>query len=278
MSINSKATTRDSCDFYSFFFVTYADKTVFGVPLLLSLQRSGQALPKCIQLALRWLRINALDQVGLFRKSGVRSRIQTLKTMTENQGELISYDGHQAYDVADMVKQYFRELPEALLTNKLSETFISIFQRTSLNFITSFPEWKNFFCSKPHPHDISDVPESYRKDAVQWALLLLPDEHREALQTVLEFLNQVSARSTCNQMTASNVAVCLAPSLFHLHHPSPNSMSRSSSASPRRRKTVGKNHQDRYSNFCVKYFPSGDGIIIFFSFPSPIKVYLIKEN
>lgn len=49
--------------------------------------------------------------------------------MTENQGEMISYDGHQAYDVADMVKQYFRELPEALLTNKLSETFISIFQR-----------------------------------------------------------------------------------------------------------------------------------------------------
>lgn len=102
---------------------------MFGVPLLLSLQRSGQALPKCIQLALRWLRTNALDQVGLFRKSGVRSRIQTLKAMTENQGEMISYDGHQAYDVADMVKQYFRELPEALLTNKLSETFISIFQR-----------------------------------------------------------------------------------------------------------------------------------------------------
>lgn len=107
----------------------YKDKTVFGVPLLLSLQRSGQALPKCIQLALKWLRANALDQVGLFRKSGVRSRIQTLKAMTENQGETINYDGHQAYDVADMVKQYFRELPEALLTNKLSETFISIFQR-----------------------------------------------------------------------------------------------------------------------------------------------------
>lgn len=106
---------------------------MFGVPLLLSLQRSGQALPKCIQVALKWLRANALDQVGLFRKSGVRSRIQTLKAMTENQGETINYDGHQAYDVADMVKQYFRELPEALLTNKLSETFISIFQREFSN-------------------------------------------------------------------------------------------------------------------------------------------------
>jgi len=49
--------------------------------------------------------------------------------MAEMQGETISFDGQQAYDVADMVKQYFRELPEALLTNKLSETFIAIFQR-----------------------------------------------------------------------------------------------------------------------------------------------------
>lgn len=107
----------------------YKDKTVFGVPLLLSLQRTGQALPKCIQIALRWLRANALDQVGIFRKSGVKSRIQKLKVMTETQGDNINFDGHQAYDVADLVKQYFRELPEALLTNKLSETFIAIFQR-----------------------------------------------------------------------------------------------------------------------------------------------------
>lgn len=107
----------------------YKDKTVFGVPLLLSLQRTGQALPKCIQIALRWLRANALDQIGIFRKSGLRSRIQTLKVMTETQGDGINFDGQQAFDVADLVKQYFRELPESLLTNKLSETFIAIFQR-----------------------------------------------------------------------------------------------------------------------------------------------------
>ena len=107
----------------------YKDKTVFGVPLLLSLQRTGQALPKCIQIALRWLRANALDQVGIFRKSGVRSRIQQLKEMTEAQGDHVNFDGNGVFDVADLVKQYFRELPEALLTNKLSETFIAIFQR-----------------------------------------------------------------------------------------------------------------------------------------------------
>ncbi|XP_052120713.1 rho GTPase-activating protein 7 isoform X2 [Frankliniella occidentalis] len=197
----------------------YKDKTVFGVPLLLSLQRCGQALPPAIQKALRWLRANALDQVGLFRKSGVRSRIQRLKTAVETQGEAVLYDGQQAYDVADMVKQFFRELPEALLTNKLSETFISIFQH---------------------------VPQGQRAEAVSCVLLLLPDEHREALRALLEFLAAVTTRADVNQMSASNLAVCLAPSLLRLHHHSPTSSSpsspagRSTSASPRRRnKSIG---------------------------------------
>lgn len=47
----------------------------------------------------------------------------------EEIGDDINFNDQQAYDVADTVKQYFRELPEALLTYKLSETFVSIFQR-----------------------------------------------------------------------------------------------------------------------------------------------------
>ena len=79
------------------------------------------------------------------------------------------------------------------------------------------------------------VPANQRLDALRCAVLLLPDEHREALQTFLYFLTDVAALSSVNQMTASNLAVCLAPSLFHL----PATAARSTSASPRRRKTVG---------------------------------------
>lgn len=85
--------------------------------------------------------------MGIFRKAGVKSRIAKLRTVVEAAGAAnapfaienlntleeaqcsLSFDGAQAHDVADMVKQYFRELPDALLTNKLSETFIAIFQR-----------------------------------------------------------------------------------------------------------------------------------------------------
>lgn len=93
----------------------------------------------------------------------------------------------------------------------------------------------------------ADVPVYLQKEAVHCTVLLLPDEHREALYTLLNFLSRVSSRSNVNQMSASNLAVCLAPSLFHLgnntwsHHgstgstpPSPVTSHRSSSVSPRR--------------------------------------------
>lgn len=86
---------------------------------------------------------------------------------------------------------------------------------------------------------LTDVPVELRPDAVQCVLLLLPDEHREALETLLDFLNHVASNSPYNQMTASNLAVCLAPSLFHFNHSNTNVTNRSSSVSPRRRKTVG---------------------------------------
>ena len=86
---------------------------------------------------------------------------------------------------------------------------------------------------------VTDVPVDLRPDAVQCVLLLLPDEHREALETLLDFLNHVASNAPYNQMTASNLAVCLAPSLFHFNHSNTNVTNRSSSVSPRRRKTVG---------------------------------------
>ncbi|KAH8340532.1 hypothetical protein KR059_000706 [Drosophila kikkawai] len=187
----------------------YKDKKVFGVPLLLILQRSGQTLPLAVRAALRWLQLNALDQVGIFRKSGGKSRIIKLREQIEvsdTTAECMDvFDLQQAYDVADMLKQYFRELPESLLTTKMSETFVAIFQH---------------------------LPAEVRLDAVQCAVLLLPDENREILYVLLEFLTIVAANSQQNQMTSNNLGVCLAQSIFHS---SISTGSASVSASPRRK-------------------------------------------
>ncbi len=61
----------------------YKDKRVFGVPLIVVQQRTGQPLPQCMLYAMRCLRRTARDAVGIFRKSGVRSRIQKLRNQLE---------------------------------------------------------------------------------------------------------------------------------------------------------------------------------------------------
>uniref|UniRef100_A0A3Q3A972 StAR-related lipid transfer protein 13 n=1 Tax=Kryptolebias marmoratus TaxID=37003 RepID=A0A3Q3A972_KRYMA len=167
----------------------YKEKSVFGVPLIVHVQRCGFPLPLCLQQALCHLRTHCLDQVGLFRKSGVKSRIQALRQQCELCPDYVSYEDQLAYDVADMVKQFFRDLPEPLLTSKLGETFLHIYQY---------------------------VPKEQRLQAVRAAILLMPDENREVLQTLLYFLRDVTSLVEENQMTPMNLAVCLGPSLFHL--------------------------------------------------------------
>ncbi|XP_061659324.1 stAR-related lipid transfer protein 13-like isoform X2 [Syngnathoides biaculeatus] len=176
------------------------DKSVFGVPLIVHVRHCGFPLPLCLQQALAHLTRHCLDQVGLFRKSGVKSRIQALRQQCDASPDSVDYEDQSAYDVADMLKQFFRDLPEPLLSNKLGETFLHIYQY---------------------------VPKEQRLQAVRAAILLMADENRQALQTLLYFLHDVAAQVDENQMTAANLAVCLAPSLFHL------SLTKGDTVSPR---------------------------------------------
>uniref|UniRef100_A0A8C2Y5V0 StAR related lipid transfer domain containing 8 n=1 Tax=Coturnix japonica TaxID=93934 RepID=A0A8C2Y5V0_COTJA len=190
----------------------YKDKAVFGVPPIINVKRTGQPLPQSIQQAMRYIRSQCLDQVGIFRKSGVKSRIQALRHMNETSPDNVNYKGQSAYDVADLLKQYFRDLPEPIFTSKLTDTFLQIYQF---------------------------VPKEQQLQAVQAAIILMPDENREVLQTLLYFLSDIASAEE-NQMTAGNLAVCLAPSLFHLN------VSKKESTSPRvmhRRGTMGKPDQ-----------------------------------
>jgi hypothetical protein len=167
----------------------YTDRNVFAVPLGIIHQRHGQPLPQPILYAMRRLRRSAAESVGIFRKSGVRSRILQLRNELEADADSLDFDTLSEYDVADLLKLYFRELPDCLLTSKLSHVFISIFQH---------------------------IPTEERHDLLKAAILLLPDGHRETLQSLLLFLGDMAKHAATNQMNARNLAVCFAPSLFHL--------------------------------------------------------------
>ncbi|KFD68907.1 hypothetical protein M514_08264 [Trichuris suis] len=161
---------------------------IFGAPLTAIAKWYGQPLPQCIQSCMRYVEANAAGSVGVFRKSGVRSRIQRLKAVCDSH-DSIDFASFQVWDVADVIKLYFRELPEPLLTNSLSETFL---------YISLF------------------LPERSKIDAIRKAVLLLPDENCQVLYALVHLLNTVAKYSATNQMDADNLAICFAPTLFYI--------------------------------------------------------------
>lgn len=75
------------------------------------------------------IRRNAADAEGVFRRNGARQRIERIKIACSALGpddpipqELLNES--EFTDLADALKMYFRELPEPLMTDRLSQMLI----------------------------------------------------------------------------------------------------------------------------------------------------------
>ena len=141
-----------------------------------SIQRlnRGLFLPTFIEQALVYMTKFGLTSVGIFRKSGVKSRINALKKQIED-GEKVDLDSLCVFDVADLVKTWLRDLNPHLIGKELIDAFV--------------------------------------KSKEKFTLWHLDDSQRYLLFVVLKFLSTVASHSKQNQMTASNLAICFSPSL-----------------------------------------------------------------
>uniref|UniRef100_A0A915ENH3 Rho-GAP domain-containing protein n=1 Tax=Ditylenchus dipsaci TaxID=166011 RepID=A0A915ENH3_9BILA len=211
---------------------TMPAETLYGMPLsaVCSKTNTGCPLPVFVTGLMDYLVENAAGAEGIFRKNGVKRAIQEIKercsALSVNDpvpSDLIS--SSQLNDLADALKQYFRELPECLMTEKVSIMLE--------NSVTDLPEEKHFL-------------------ALQYCILLLPSEHREALMILLRFLNGIARQSSTNQMTEENLATCLMPSLFCLPLSSIGSTPRISTRSMRRKSTGMPNEKERNAYNAIK--------------------------
>ncbi|XP_021097538.1 rho GTPase-activating protein 11A isoform X2 [Heterocephalus glaber] len=122
---------------------------------------------------------------GLFRKSGSVIRLRALKNKLDNgEGGLSSA---LPCDIAGLLKQFFRELPEPILPADLHEALFKAQQLGS--------EEKN--------------------TATLLLSCLIADHTVHILRYFFNFLRNVSLRSSKNKMDSSNLAVIFAPNLLH---------------------------------------------------------------
>ncbi|VDL40554.1 unnamed protein product [Hymenolepis diminuta] len=146
---------------------------LFGRTLTFWQHRVGYPFPPCICNMLSYLQQAEHAAHGIFRRAGGKLRVQALREKIEKDIYWNSFEEWQPYDVADLLKQFFRELPECLLTNKLSSTLINIFHH---------------------------APEACSIDLLRLAMVSLPDENRIALQSLLHFLYALSLRCSLTQI------------------------------------------------------------------------------
>ncbi|XP_019737291.1 rho GTPase-activating protein 11A-like [Hippocampus comes] len=160
---------------------------VFGVPLELLpyYDMAHGSVPRFLVDACMKLQAH-VDTEGLFRKSGSVVRLKVLQTKVDSGEECLSTA--LPCDVAGLVKQFFRDLPEPVLPTELQEAFLKAQQL-------------------PTKED--------RTSATMLLSCVLPDRSLSVLHHFFEFLQNVSKRSAENKMDSANLSVILAPNLLH---------------------------------------------------------------
>ncbi|XP_057199277.1 rho GTPase-activating protein 11A isoform X2 [Triplophysa rosa] len=161
---------------------------VFGVPL--------ESLPHCHVLDYGDLPcfiadvctslMEHLDTEGLFRKSGSVVRVKSLRSKLDQGEDCLSTA--VPLDIAGLLKQFFRELPEPVLTTDLHGAFLKV----------------------------QELPtEEERTSGTILLSCVLPEKNLNTLRYFFSFLRSVSLRCAQNKMDSSNLSVIFAPNLFH---------------------------------------------------------------
>eukprot|EP00731_Ephydatia_muelleri_P029195 Em0020g839a len=97
------------------------------VPLETAIERSrlgsdGIELPTVFRQCIDFIEDNALEQEGIYRLAGVKSKIEAARVLFDK-GESVDFTDYDPNVVASLLKLYFRMLPEPLVPTKLTSRF-----------------------------------------------------------------------------------------------------------------------------------------------------------
>ena len=186
----------------------------FGVDLGQHLLQVNAEIPPLLQKCVAVIDVRGSNVKGIYRVSGVKSKVEKLCQAFENGAELVDLTDIHPNVIANVVKLYMRQLPEPLMTFKLYNDFIRIGRS----------------CPAPGPGPGSGVGdlghgEDHGSAAAAGADMAavgqlrqlvgqLPRYHYNTLGFLCQHLARVAQHSDTNNMPASNLAIGQLPSSF----------------------------------------------------------------
>ncbi|GLV35356.1 Rho GTPase activating protein at 102A [Carabus blaptoides fortunei] len=164
-------------------------------------------IPHMVTACLRYLETRGLHTLGIFRVSSSKKRVRQLREDFDCGKETSLEDEQCPHDIATLLKEYLRDLPDPLLCRDLYHAFVQT-QRIRNRRL--------------------------QLEAIQHLIQLLPVPNRDTLSALLTFLSNVARNSndikdssgewiTGNKMDSNNLATVFAPNILHCLKPTTSS-------------------------------------------------------
>uniref|UniRef100_A0A671TMP7 Rho GTPase activating protein 6 n=1 Tax=Sparus aurata TaxID=8175 RepID=A0A671TMP7_SPAAU len=164
----------------------------------LSLNPIYRQVPRVVGLCCQHLEKHGLQTLGIFRVGSSKKRVRQLREEFDQGWEVHLDEEHSVHDVAALLKEFLRDMPDPLLTRELYTAFINTI--------------------------LLDYSE--QESALQLLIFLLPPCNSDTLQRLLCLLSTVAAHAddsidnegqeiTGNKMTSLNLATIFGPNLLH---------------------------------------------------------------
>uniref|UniRef100_A0A672NKC0 BCR activator of RhoGEF and GTPase n=1 Tax=Sinocyclocheilus grahami TaxID=75366 RepID=A0A672NKC0_SINGR len=163
---------------------------VIFVGIIIScLRRERSKVPYIVRQCLEEIERRGMEEVGIYRVSGVATDIQGLKTAfdTNNKDVSVMMSEMDVNAIAGTLKLYFRELPEPLFTDEL------------------YPNFAGGIA----------LSDSVAKESCMLNLLLsLPEPNLVTFLFLLDHLKRVAEKESVNKMSLHNLATVFGPTLL----------------------------------------------------------------
>ncbi|KAK3611717.1 hypothetical protein CHS0354_037293, partial [Potamilus streckersoni] len=166
--------------------------TTFGVDFQEQVEQFHMAVPPIITKCLKEVERRGICLKGIYRVSGVKSRVESLCQKFENDPNSVDLQDENPNVISNVLKLYLRQLPEPLLTFRLYPDFIQLAK-------------ENMTCS-PSREQVTK--------RLQILVDGLPFSNRKTCAVLMHHLQKVASYSDQNQMNASNLGIVFGPTLL----------------------------------------------------------------
>ncbi|XP_066475741.1 rho GTPase-activating protein 6 isoform X2 [Tiliqua scincoides] len=164
----------------------------------LSLNPIYRQVPRVVDSCCQHLEKHGLQTVGIFRVGSSKKRVRQLREEFDRGVDVVLDEEHSIHDVAALLKEFLRDMPDPLLTRELYTPFINTLLLESHEQLSS----------------------------LQLLIYLLPPCNCDTLHRLLQFLATVASHAEDridqdnreipgNKMTSLNLATIFGPNLLH---------------------------------------------------------------